>query len=256
MRDWENVLTTTTVGGWALRLGLSADRAAQVQAPLQANPVAQVAVLEDKLTVQAHRVADSIQQGRSLGQTQVSRRALWEATRSAMAGAETELLPRRGSMAPWIGEADQKVPPLVQGQAKAFVAQAQQLTAMELTQVAFGLGGESLGQVVGEAVLNGRIRPMALMQLARAVKQQQSRATATTPTAQPSPQFGGSFDLFGATFVIGLTTYIYGKVQKNEAARKLGKTLICIGVIPNLILFGMAIAAFVKVAMNGGAGFF
>lgn len=107
-------------------------------------------------------------------------------------------------------------------------------------------GNNRLIRLVGDAVLHRKSNPFLLYSYVRELKLRHHALQ------KQQGRFGAGLDLFGITFAVGLATYVYGKVQDNKTALRLGKTLIIIGLVPNMLLTGIALSALIKLYFSGG----
>lgn len=157
-------------------------------------------------------------------------------------------------------------PFLLEASATSLAKRFIQFTATDLIAFSQEMGNPAVTELVRSAVQDKKFHPLKLYalhkQVRKSFKAQQAQEKARKDKASQENlapgdlRFAAGVDPFGVTFVVGLATYAYGKIQNNKAAKNLGKTLLLIGVIPNLILLGMAMSAFLKVAFNNGFGFF
>jgi hypothetical protein len=195
-------------------------------------------------------------EAKSFAQIPKARAVLLQETIAILGGdTRKELVPRLLSY--WISPVLKKSKnPLLsseahQQQAQAWVKSMGALSKEDLLRMN-GFNPEGpLRQLVEDAVENRRFNLKLLYQVARESRKP-SQQNASALINEKSPQFKSALDVFGVTFIMGLATYIYGKVQKNDTARKLGRTLIWVGIIPNLALAAMALAAFLKLMFHGG----
>lgn len=133
-----------------------------------------------------------------------------------------------------------------------FQAGLPKLNEVQLIAIGEALAGSAVAQFMADSLNQQKISPANL----KALLNQAKRNTPMHETSrgiQTQPQFSG-YDPFGAIFAVGLTTYVYGKIKQQKTAINVGKTLMLVGIVPNLILMGTAIAALVKVALFGAPG--
>ncbi len=132
------------------------------------------------------------------------------------------------------------------------------LNHTQLVAIGETLAGSAVARFMADSLTQEKISPATLKTLLNQIQTTQHRASkiqSSKPTDNHTlqPQFSG-FDPFGAMFAVGLTTYVYGKIKQQKAAINIGKTLMLVGIVPNLILMGTAIAALIKVALFGAPG--
>lgn len=191
--------------------------------------------------VNPQRVEACSTQARRLMHVRGAWRPLIDATRSQL-GEEVERDLLSPKLSAQLGPSSSVQASYWQAPAQKLVREYARLNAPDLVAFAQTLTRDSrLVELVESAALHQKTRPLLLLRYAREVKQRH-QAAQNTPN-----QFGASIDVFGVTFTIGLATYVYGKVKGNDAAKNLGKTLVCLGLIPQVLLTGIAFAALMKV---------
>lgn len=145
---------------------------------------------------------------------------------------------------------DRKAPVALADKIRQLASDLTRLNAREVTAFTEAIGSTSgddrLVRMVGDAVLHRKSNPFLLYRYARDMKLRHQALQ------KQQGRFGAGIDLFGVTFAVGLATYVYGKVQDNKTALRLGKTLIIIGLVPNMLLTGIALSALIKLYFSGG----
>jgi hypothetical protein len=191
--------------------------------------------------VNPQRVEACTTQTRRLMHVRGAWRPLIDATRSQL-GEEVGRDLLTPKLSAHLGPASSGQAAYWQAPAQKLVGDYARLNAPDLVALTQALTRDSrLVELVASAALDQKTRPLLLLRYAREVKQRHQ-------AAQSAPnQFGASIDVFGVTFTIGLETYVYGKVKGNDSAKNLGKTLVCLGLIPQMLLTGIAFAALMKV---------
>ncbi len=124
------------------------------------------------------------------------------------------------------------------------------LNDAQLVALGESLGGSVLADFMADSFTRHKISHSSLKALLNQVSASKSSSLEPASNNAAQAQFSG-FDPFGALFAVGLTTYVYGKIKQQKTAITVGKTLMLVGIVPNLILMGTAIAALVKVALFG-----